>query len=338
MHALAHWARMPGRPVIRVATVDHGTRPEARAEAEEVARAAMRLGLAHDILRDPSSTPRSHAALRALRYRLLEAHARRIEAAGLLTAHTLDDQAETMLMRLASGSGIAGLAGMRPVTMRGGLDHVRPFLAIEKARLVATCRERGWSFLEDPGNADPRFARARWRDLAPLLAAEGLDAHCLARLAERARRADDALGAAARVALVRTALPDAHVTPGWIKRPSSETGEQASLQDAVVRLRGRMLAAEPDEIACRVLALALARGEGAGTPNLARLERCWAGLKTALAAGLPLRRTLAGQLLALDREGTIWLSPEGSRRRGRAPINDDAAAPPHSLGISAIGA
>src|SRR5690606_4990568 len=115
-------------------------------------------------------------AARDARYRLLIQCAREEGASHLVTAHTLDDQAETVLIRLARGSGLAGLAGMRAERDREGIRHARPLLASPKAALLDLCREQGWPFVEDPSNLDPRFARARWRRIMPLLAEEGLTA------------------------------------------------------------------------------------------------------------------------------------------------------------------
>ncbi|WP_430395078.1 tRNA lysidine(34) synthetase TilS [Enterovirga aerilata] len=327
MGALAEWARAPGRPPVSVATVDHGLRPGARAEAEAVAELAAKLGLPHAILTwaGPKRRPVSQAAARQARYRLLLEHAREIGASHLVTAHTLDDQAETVLLRLAAGSGLSGLAAMRPRVARGGLQHVRPFLRIPKAGLVAACLARDWPFSEDPSNADPRFARVRWRRaIMPLLAAEGLDAERLARLAARLARADEGLDHAAETALARLAL---------------QPGPGARVEMAA-------LAAEPAEIALRVLKRLLeqprsAAEDEAGGPHLRleRLEECLEALLQAHAAGLPVRRTLAGRLLQLDRTGVLAIVPEPVRRRGRRDAVTPIEVPnPASLGTAPRGA
>ena len=112
-----------------------------------------------------------------------------------MTAHTLDDQAETVLFRLARGSGLSGLGGMErvaPLPFHGAREMLllRPFLHLPKPRLIATLKARGLAYSEDASNADPRFARVRLRAIMPVLAREGLDARGLARLAERLRRAE----------------------------------------------------------------------------------------------------------------------------------------------------
>src|SRR5262249_20590422 len=132
---------------------------------------------------------------RIARYRLLSETARKSGATHVLTAHTLDDQGETVLFRIARGSGVSGLGAMARVTPLGRLFLVRPFLEVSKARLIATLRIAGVPFAEDPSNSDPRFTRARLRALMPELAGEGLSPERLARLARRMRRADAAIEA-----------------------------------------------------------------------------------------------------------------------------------------------
>lgn len=281
---------LAGREGVRVATVDHGLRPSARAEADEVARQAEALGLPHRILAWDGPKPRAglQAAARAARYRLLAEFARAVGASHVVTAHTRDDQAETVLLRLAAGSGVAGLAAMRGLSDLDGLVLARPFLDVPKARLVATCRARGWAFVEDPANADPRFARARLRAARAALAAEGLTDARLATLAQRAARADDALEAAAAEASGR-------------------------LWDAGA-LDGPGLLVLPEAVALRVVARALAAAVPGPPPRLERLERLvLAELLPALAAGQAIRRSLAGALVSAAR-GRVAFAPAPPRR------------------------
>ncbi len=186
-------------PRLAVATVDHGLRPGSRREAEQVA-GCERLGSGSTPLFSPgrarSRCPASRSARATTATPLLVDGARRLGASHLATAHTLDDQAETLLFRMARGSGPAGLAGMRRATMRDGLHHVRPFLGVAKARLVAACRANDWAYADDPSNQDPRFARTRLRALLPALAAEGLDAKRFGVLARRLAEADEVVAAA----------------------------------------------------------------------------------------------------------------------------------------------
>ncbi|MBD3848723.1 tRNA lysidine(34) synthetase TilS [Bosea sp. SSUT16] len=300
---LADWAKLPGRPSLQAATVDHGLRPEAAGEAEAVARLCGRLGVAHRILRWAGPKPANglQAAARQARYDLLAEEALRRGNAAIVTAHTLDDQAETLLMRIAHGSGPAGLVGMRPRSLRGAVAIVRPLLGLAKSRLIATAEARGLPFVRDPSNADSRFERVRWRELAPSLAEHGLDAARLGLLAERMARQEDALARRAADVLAQRRLP---VTVGEERR-----------------LGFRQLAEEPEEIVLRVLALALAEmTQGVESyGRLERLEACAAALLAASRAGSATKRTFSGCILSLDRNGVLSLRREGPRRRGVHP-------------------
>ncbi|WP_262299303.1 tRNA lysidine(34) synthetase TilS [Microvirga sesbaniae] len=297
MHLLARWAAAGARPPVLVATIDHGLRPEAAAEADSVGREAAALGLPHRILAWTGDKPRAgiQEAAREARYRLLVDHARQVGASHLVTAHTRDDQAETVLMRLARGSGLAGLAGMRRETDRPGIRHVRPLLDWPKTSLVDLCRAHGWRFVEDPSNADEIYARVRWRRLMPRLAAEGLDAERLARFAGRAAQAEEALGLKAREALDRAG---------------------PVLEDGSLSFEAGILAREPFAIAVRVLEQALV-GAGLESSRLDRLEACTERLRDAVRAGESLSLTIAGALVRLDRTGRASIGPEPPRRRGR---------------------
>jgi tRNA(Ile)-lysidine synthase len=307
LHLLARWRGRGERPRLAAATVDHGLRAEAAAEAALVARTAEDLAIPHRVLVWEGVKPltRLQEFARDARYRLLAEHARAEGLTHLATAHTLDDQAETVLMRMARGSGPSGLAGMRPRILRHGLVLCRPLLDRPKADLVGLCRREGWPFAEDPSNRDDRFARVRWRRVLPQLAAEGLDARRLARLAIRAQRAEDALEAKAREALDRAR--------------------------GLEGLKASFLLEEPEEIALRVLALALPQG---GKPlRLERLEAAAERLRVAARAGRALRLTLAGAVLTLGEGGDLTIAAEPLRRRGRyALVSDDDAGLAGSLG------
>lgn len=302
---LAEWSREAGRPRLLAATVDHGLRAGSADEALGVAALCGRLGVPHSILRWEGEKPTSRLQerARAARYDLLAGEAASFGGAMLVTAHTRDDQAETLLMRMARGSGPSGLAGMRRRMVRQGMVLARPLLGLPKARLIATAQARGLPFVTDPSNGDPRFARARWRSLTPLLAAEGLDAERLSLLAERLARLDEAV--AVRADAVSAALL------------SAEAGAP------LLRLNFDALRQEPEEIVLRVVAAAIAQldTEAAGAVRLERLESCVSALAEAARAGRAMTRTLAGTVLTLRRDGTLSLRPEGPRRRGIHPAS-----------------
>ena len=183
----------PGR--IAAATVDHRLREGSRAEAEAVRALCDRLGVAHSLLvarwADP---PRANiqAAARAERYALLAdwAVAQGIDA--VATAHHADDQAETLLMRLSRGSGIAGLGGVRPQRpLAKDVVLIRPLLKWRKAELAEIVARSGFDAVDDPANRDLRHDRARIRQAMAL--GEHLDPARLAASAAWLREADEAL-------------------------------------------------------------------------------------------------------------------------------------------------
>jgi tRNA(Ile)-lysidine synthase len=133
------------------------------------------------------------AAARAARYRLLAKAARAGGATHILTAHTRDDQAETLLMRMLRGSGIAGLAAMARESEREGVRLARPLLDVSKSQLVATLNKAKIAYADDPTNRDASYTRPRLRALMPVLAGEGGDSRNLARLASRLARANAAI-------------------------------------------------------------------------------------------------------------------------------------------------
>jgi len=296
MGLLARWGAL--RDVtISVATVDHSFRPEARAEAEFVARIAGDLGLACTILTREGPVPDSglQEAAREARYDLLYGCARAIGARALVTAHHADDQAETVLMRLCHASGPGGLAGMRMDTPRGEVTLIRPFLDVPRARLAASLAELGLESLTDPSNADPRFERVRLRQLADVLSGLGLTRERLVLLGKRAARADAALDRAAEAAFTRHSLPGA-------------AGLDAVGLDFAATLFG-----EPQEIIVRVLAKGLARTVPDRQVRLERLEDLVEALGAAQGRQEPLGRTLGGVVVRLSPAGRLNLSPEGPR-------------------------
>ncbi len=202
MHLAAWWcAAQPKAPALSVLTVDHGLRASSREEALMVGRMASSLGLPHTILTweaGQARRPSLQARARTARYDLMAAHCHANDIPALVTAHHLDDQAETFLMRLKRGSGLDGLAAIPEWGEWAGIVVLRPLLDVPKARLVATLAEKGINFISDPSNADDRFERARVRGSAEALAALGLTPEALALSARRLRRARQALDHAAQ--------------------------------------------------------------------------------------------------------------------------------------------
>ena len=181
-------ATAPGR--VEVATVDHRLREGAADEAAMVAAHCAMLRVPHAILTpvEPIAGASIQSAARHARYALLAAHAGAIGAEALATAHHVDDQAETFLMRAARGSGIAGLAGVRPRTTIGDTIVIRPLLDWRRAELRAIVRRADVPFVDDPSNLDPAHDRTRFRRL--LDANEWLGPPQIARAAAALAEAD----------------------------------------------------------------------------------------------------------------------------------------------------
>ncbi|MGY6536514.1 MAG: tRNA lysidine(34) synthetase TilS [Pararhodobacter sp.] len=179
-----------------VVSIDHGLRPEASEETGVVATLCAALGVTHTVLRwHHDGHGNLQAAARAGRRALIAEWAQKRGLAGVFLGHTLDDQAETVLMRLARGSGVDGLGGMAEATTVDGVPFLRPFLSVSRASLRAELTARGIGWCEDPSNRDARFARVRAREALAALAPLGLDAAGLARTATRMQRVRQALQA-----------------------------------------------------------------------------------------------------------------------------------------------
>lgn len=262
MRLAASWRASRKAPALSVLCVDHGLRSGSREEAEQVGRLASALGLRHAILtweheRLPAAGLQERA--RIARYDLMAAYCHAHNIPALVTAHTLDDQAETFLMRLGRGSGLDGLAAIPERGEWAGIVVLRPLLEVPKARLLTTLETAGVASVSDPSNADPRFERARLRKSAGALAALGLTPEAIALSAKRLRRARAALDAATRDFLGRHCR-------------MSEAGY--ALADAAA------LAAAPEEIALRALARMIEAVGGSGERvRLAKLEALLAALK-----------------------------------------------------------
>lgn len=177
---------------VRAATVDHGLRPESRTEAERVAAICAERGVPHDILTLDLPLGTGQAEARAARYAALGDWCAAHELTHLATAHHADDQAETLLMRLARGAGLSGLAGVRRERqLRPGVTLIRPLLERRKAELEAIVAAAGLAPVRDPSNMDPRYDRTAARAL--LAATHWLDADRIAQSAAHLAEAEAAL-------------------------------------------------------------------------------------------------------------------------------------------------
>ncbi|WP_316396082.1 tRNA lysidine(34) synthetase TilS [Bradyrhizobium sp. 33ap4] len=304
MWLAARWRRALAQgPRLVAVTVDHGLRPEAAREARDVKRLARSLELPHHTLRWTGPKPGTGvpAAARAARYRLLAQAARKHGATHILTAHTRDDQAETLLMRMLRGSGVAGLSAMARETERDGVLLTRPLLDISKAQLIATLKKARIGSADDPTNRDRSYTRPRLRALMPMLAAEGGDARNLARLAARIARANAALEVLVDGAEHYLAL-------------KSEDNSGAGFDAA-------LFAVMPEEIRVRLLKRAIDRVGHEGPAELGKVETLVAAMDEALDGTLGkresrLKQTLAGAVISIA-AGRIRIGP-APPRRGRS--------------------
>src|SRR3954452_3364746 len=299
MWLAARWRRaLPRGPRVIAGSVDHGLRQEAAREARDVKRLARALDLPHRTLRWTGAKPKTGvpAAARAVRYRLLAQAAKASGATHILTAHTRDDQAETLLMRMLRGSGIAGLAAMARQSEREGVWLARPLLDIPKSQLVATLTKAKIAFADDPTNRDTGYTRPRLRALMPALAEEGGDARSLARLAGRLARADAALEVLVDGAERYLSLRD--------RSDASRFGFDASA-----------FAGLAEEIRLRLLMRAIDRVGHEGPAELGKAEPLLAALDLAIATGQTrLKQTLAGAMISLG-GGRIHVEAAPARRR-----------------------
>lgn len=170
---------------LHVVTVDHGLRPEAAEEARMVARHAAALGLSHDTLTwrgwDGQGNLQNEA--REARFSLIADWARQRGIGDVAMGHTADDQAETLLMRLARRAGVDGLTAMSPQSTRHGVTWHRPLLSLRREALREYLRRQGTDWAEDPGNEDLRYARIRARQALATLEPLGIDPQALADVA-----------------------------------------------------------------------------------------------------------------------------------------------------------
>lgn len=294
---------------VRALTVDHGWRPESAAEAAAVARLCAARGIEHATLRWTGATPAAsrQAAARAARYRLLGDWCRASGVRHLATAHHADDQAETLLMRLARGAGVGGLSAIRPVRrLQGGIILLRPLLGRRKTELAAIVAAAGLTAADDPSNVDPRYDRTRAR---ALLAREAwLDPVRLAAAAGHLGDAEAALAWTAEVTWAGRAAIDPR-PESFVRRDDAGEPEQIAVDTAGL----------PAELVHRLVAravstLTLAAPRGAAIGRL--VDRLSAGHAA----------TLAG---VSARPGAVWTFRRAPpRRRAELPAIAHAANMP----------
>lgn len=278
----AKWRAKQGEgPELIAATIDHRLRAASKVEAKAVAKLAASLGIPHHILAWKGKKPITgvQEAARNARFAMFSQLAKEIGADTLMTAHTRDDQAETVLHRMGRGSGLGGLAGIRRTHFRNGIKLARPFLDLPKTRLVATLKKLGIAYATDPTNKDTRYLRARLRKLAPILAKEGITSANLALMAKRLARANQALESIAATFVAG-------------EKDKTESGLRRSTE---------ALMAMPEEISIRILRRLIDEVGHEGPAELGKVEVLYDELLRDYRLNRPTRRTLAGALISADR-------------------------------------
>ena len=268
---------------LTVLTVDHGLRAAAAEEAAQVAAWAGALGVHHVTLHWRDAKPQTgvQAAARAARYKLMTDWCGAHGVQHLVTAHNLDDQAETVLMRLKRGSGVDGLAGMARESWRSGICLLRPLLDVTHDQLVASLKTANHPWFEDPSNSDERYERIQIRNSAKALDGLGFSAGKLVATARRMARA--------RAALERAT--------GELLAACAEVSDYG-----FCRLHAGPIRAAPDELAIRALSRCVqAIGGGAWPPGDEPLER----LLDWVRAGEAQATTLGGCRLVLRGEAVV---------------------------------
>ncbi len=285
LHAL-HALRRLLRIRLAVVHVDHGLRPGSAGDAAYVRRLATRLGVPVRIERveeRPARGDSVEAWARAVRYRAFERVRRELDARRVALAHTLDDQAETVLLALCTGRGLEALSGMRPLAG----PYARPLLEVTREEVEAFCRALRLRPRQDPTNLDPRFLRnaLRLRGIPAL---------------ERALRRP------IREPIARTAALLREDADELARRSLEAFGDVVEETPVGVDLDAVRLAGLPRAIAGRVVRLALLRCGAVATR-----EDVEAVLDLAL--GRPGRRRELSHGLRADRErGYVSISsPEG---------------------------
>ena len=339
MHLANEWCRREGRELPLAVTVDHGLRSSSAEEARDVHAWAQQAGIQHTTLKwqHDGLTANLQSVARQARYSLIGNWMRTTAVETLATGHTADDQAETFLMRLARGSGLEGLSGMKalapfPSATQTGLMMARPLLGFSHARLVETLRARNLPWIEDPSNDDMRFLRVQVRKLMPQLASLGITAGRLTDTAAHLSRANSLVGDLAR-----------------------EIEEQAveAWPWGYVLLDARRLGNAPEELACRVLARTLKAVGGAEYPpefsqTMSVLEwlRDPEGVAGRTLGGCRLARRPEGRVLvcredaALERDDPVCIVRAGEAAiwDGRFSVHVPTEAGPGEFQVKAVGA
>ena len=282
---------------ILAATVDHGLRVDSAQEAQRVAGLAAQMDVNHQILQWQGWQGEGNLQdqARRARYRLLTDWAKRHDIAILALGHTADDQAETVLMRLARSAGVDGLAAMPVRRMVNDVTLLRPLLDVTREQLRRYLRQNELSWIEDPSNHDQRFERVRIRQAMDVLEPLGLTVEALSVVAKNMDKAREALDNTAFIA----------------------ARDLTEIVAGAVVIDQKKLCELPDEIIHRVLLRALQWMSGAGYPLRRRV----------MGEALDTVRTGGGLTLGgcriLCRAGQVWICREYNAVRNEVTLPEE---------------
>ena len=303
--AMAHilrqfWVQYQGEPQslgalsLRALIIDHGIRDTSSHEAALTAQRLSALGIPNRIERLSTLAPETglQAWAREQRYQALWREACHDQAA-IVTGHHAEDQAETMMMRLSKGSGIKGLAGMKPQSNRHGIKIIRPFLSVSKPMLCDYADQHGIEYINDPSNDNPLFERVRWRQAQPQYDNLGFSVANLNRLAGLFSALDTAMADQVQ-SLKELVFGLSPLGQGWI-----DHGEWQRLPDVAQRL-----------VLAHILQHVAVSGHPPSQEALTRLHKWFDALPSK-------GRTLGGVEFTpkINQEGRqlIWAYPEAER-------------------------
>lgn len=201
------WGVPRGVEVIGI-TVDHRLRSDSTKEALSVHEWLKARGIEHHTLtwQHPGIASASQQKARSARYQLLSNWCSSRKMKTLLTAHHLQDQWETFLMRLSKGSGLTGLCGIKPESNINGLRLIRPLLHVRAERLEKTLERFNQPFIKDPSNHKPEYTRVRWRQLLPILSKEELTPEIIDQVQRRFQITEDYLEQQLRIAITECVI------------------------------------------------------------------------------------------------------------------------------------
>ncbi|MEO9650641.1 MAG: tRNA lysidine(34) synthetase TilS [Roseobacter sp.] len=307
-------------------TVDHGLRTEAREEAETVAKRCVELGIVHQLLvwQGWDGAGNVQNAARQARYALMTAWAKENDIDTIALGHTQDDQAETVLMRLARGAGVDGLSAMAPTRRQDGILWIRPLLNVSRAELRDYLRSHSETWAEDPSNEDARYERIKTRQILDQLSVLGIDRAVLGHVAGKMQS-------------VRRALE--HQTEAAAKNC-------VRVKAGGLSINWDVFSALPEEISRRLLIAGLKWI--AGTVYAPRHK----SIETALQAVQQGKRTTLEGCVLARKDKTLWVhrefnavrhlkSPPGSLWDDRWQVigpEDDPAVHIAALGEAGLGA